>query len=77
MSRQTNGDHYVANDTCKHGHDHSKEDIAIPLESGRKYHCPSEMSPKKHHPDKWKQGTLAEARAVGIPACELCFGIPR
>ncbi len=24
--RQTNGDHYVANDTCKHGHDHSKED---------------------------------------------------
>ena len=77
MSRQTNGDHYVANDTCKHGHDHSKEDIAIPLESGRKYHCPSEMSPRKHHPDKWKQGTLAEARAVGIPACELCFGIPR
>lgn len=66
----------MAAETRKHGHDYSKEDVAIPLESGRKYHCPSELSSRKHLDGKWERGSLAQALAAGVPACELCFGKP-
>ena len=59
---------------CKNGHDHSRQHVAIPLKSGRKYHCPAELSAKKHLMSHWQEGSLAEAREAGVPACELCFG---
>ena len=59
---------------CKNGHDHSRQHVAIPLQGGRKYHCPVELSATKHLVGNWKEGSLAEAREAGVPACERCFG---
>ena len=46
----------------------------IPSKDGRKYHCPVELSATKHFVGNWKEGSLAEAREAGVPACERCFG---
>lgn len=59
---------------CKHGHDHSIQDVALPLETRRKYHCPDELSVNKHLEGNWKPASLAEAKTAGVAACELCFG---
>ncbi len=83
----------MTTETCKHGHDHSKEPVWIPLQYGRKYHCASaphastyeEVSvlPKTKKESryaslkKWRRGTLRDAVAAGVPQCKLCFGTRR
>ena len=66
--------------TCKHGHDHSAQNVWIPMQrDGRKFHCPSAPHAKTYpeDPSKWKLGTLADAVDDRIPKCELCFGARR
>jgi hypothetical protein len=68
----------MATVTCTKGHDHSKEDVAIPLKRGRKYHCPSGLETSaKRRKGYWRRGTLADALEAGVPQCELCFGTRR
>ena len=59
---------------CKYRHDHTKENVTVPLKPGRKYHCPDDLSPMKHRPGNWKEVSLSEAQKSGLTPCKRCFG---
>jgi hypothetical protein len=83
----------VAAETCRHGHDHTREPVWIPIpKRGRKYHCTNAphastfqeaaalakgAKESRYSDGTWRRGSLREAVDAGVPQCEICFGTRR
>jgi hypothetical protein len=59
---------------CTFGHDHTREEVSVPLQKGRKYHCPSTAEVHRKFKGKhWKRDTLEGALKAGFEPCRCCF----